>query len=78
MWNTLGVIALWNLGVPEMLVIFGIVVMFFGAKRIPELARSFGSGIKEFKKSLNAPDDEDETPTETIDDKPSESSQTNP
>lgn len=38
-----------NLGVPELLLIFLVVLLVFGAKRIPEIARGLGKGIKEFK-----------------------------
>jgi len=41
-----------NLGFREVLVILLIVVILFGAKRIPELARSLGRGIGEFKSGL--------------------------
>ena len=41
-----------NLGMPEILVILVIILLFFGAKRIPEIAGSFGKGIREFKRSL--------------------------
>ena len=40
-----------NLGMSELLVILGIAVLVFGAGRIPEVARSLGKGIREFKKS---------------------------
>ena len=40
-----------HLGVPELLVILGVVVLLFGARRIPEIARSMGKGISEFKKA---------------------------
>ena len=36
-------------GLPEMLIIFLVVLLVFGAKRIPEIARGIGQGIKEFK-----------------------------
>ncbi len=42
-----------NLGFGEILVILLIILLLFGARRIPEIAGSFGKGIKEFKKSLN-------------------------
>lgn len=42
-----------NLGFGEILVILIIVLLLFGAKRIPEIAGSMGKGIREFKKSLN-------------------------
>jgi sec-independent protein translocase protein TatA len=42
-----------NLGMPEILVILVIILLFFGARRIPEIAGSFGKGIREFKRSLS-------------------------
>jgi sec-independent protein translocase protein TatA len=39
-----------NIGLPEILVILLVLVLLFGAKRIPELARSLGRSIGEFKK----------------------------
>ncbi len=53
-----------GLGMPEIIVIVLVLVIFFGAKRLPELAKGMGQGIKEFKKAtreVNA-DDEDESP----------------
>ena len=41
-----------NLGLPEILVVLVIILLFFGAKRIPEIAGSFGKGIREFKRSI--------------------------
>lgn len=38
-----------NLGGPEITLILFVVLLFFGAKKLPELARGFGKGIKEFK-----------------------------
>jgi sec-independent protein translocase protein TatA len=38
-----------SLGVPELLIILLVVLVLFGAKRIPELARGLGKGIREFK-----------------------------
>ena len=46
---------------PELLVILAIVVLLFGAKKIPELAKGLGSGIKNFKKAMK--EDEEETTT---------------
>jgi len=42
-----------NLGMWEVLIILFIVLLLFGARRLPELAGSLGKGIREFKSSLN-------------------------
>lgn len=41
------------IGFPEIVIILLIVLLLFGAKRIPEIAGSFGKGIKEFKRSMS-------------------------
>jgi sec-independent protein translocase protein TatA len=38
-----------NIGLPEVLLLLLVVLLLFGAKRIPELARGLGRGIREFK-----------------------------
>ena len=38
-----------NLGMPELIIILVVVLLLFGAKRLPELARGLGKGIQEFK-----------------------------
>ena len=42
-----------NLGFPELMIIMVVILLLFGAKRIPEIAGSMGKGIKEFKKNIN-------------------------
>jgi len=42
-----------SLGAPELIVILAIVVMLFGANRIPEIMRGMGSGIREFRKATH-------------------------
>lgn len=42
-----------QLGFGEILMIMIVILLLFGAKRIPEVAASFGKGIKEFKKNIN-------------------------
>ncbi|HEX9006996.1 MAG TPA: twin-arginine translocase TatA/TatE family subunit [Bacteroidota bacterium] len=53
-----------NLGVPELLVILLIVLVFFGSKKIPELAQGLGKGIREFRKASRdlERDDADDSP----------------
>ncbi len=53
-----------NLGVPELLVILLIVLVFFGSKKIPELAQGLGKGIREFRKASRdiERDDTDDSP----------------
>ncbi len=41
-----------NLGLLEMVVIFLVVLLLFGAKRLPEIGTSLGKGIREFKSSV--------------------------
>jgi sec-independent protein translocase protein TatA len=62
-----------NLGPTELIIILLIVVLLFGAKKIPEIAKGLGKGIKDFKgamkdgeaeadgKALNKPKDPDES-----------------
>ena len=41
-----------QLGAPEILIILGIVVLLFGAKKLPELARGAGQGLRIFKSEM--------------------------
>ena len=51
-----------GLGLPEVLIILVIVLVVFGPKRLPDLGRSLGSGMREFKDSITggSKDDDDE------------------
>ncbi|MEZ5290379.1 MAG: twin-arginine translocase TatA/TatE family subunit [Vicinamibacterales bacterium] len=40
------------IGLPEMLIILAIVILIFGANRLPELGRGIGAGIKNFKAGI--------------------------
>ncbi len=44
-----------SIGFPELLVIFLVCLLLFGAARLPEIGRSLGQGIREFKKAFSAP-----------------------
>ena len=54
-----------NIGFGELLVILAIVLVVFGAKRLPEIARSMGQSVAEFKKGLSNAKDEVRTTVET-------------
>ena len=46
-----------GLGFGEMVLIFAVLLLLFGAKRLPELASGMGKGIRDFKRSLNGLDE---------------------
>jgi sec-independent protein translocase protein TatA len=48
-----------GLGVPELLLILGIVLLLFGSKKLPDLAKSLGKAQREFKKGMRDHEDED-------------------
>lgn len=47
-----------NLGAGEIILIVLVILLLFGAKKIPELAQGLGRGMKEFKKSLKDVEEE--------------------
>lgn len=55
---------MFGLGPTELIIGLIVVLLLFGAKRIPEIAGSFGKGIKEFKKNMNDVQREIATPGE--------------
>jgi len=55
---------MFGLGYQELLIILVIVLILFGAQRLPDLAKSLGSSVKEFKKGVNELS-KDETPAAT-------------
>lgn len=54
-----------NIGLPELLIIALVLVLLFGARKIPELMKGLGSGIKEFKKAANGDEDKPTQPPST-------------
>ncbi len=47
-----------GLGPFEMILVFAVLLLLFGAKRLPELASGMGKGIRDFKRSLNGLDEQ--------------------
>lgn len=45
-----------TIGLPELVVILAIAVLLFGGKKVPELAKGMGEGIRNFKKALKGDD----------------------
>ena len=43
---------MFGIGLPEMLVILLVILLLFGANRLPEIGKSLGEGIREFKKAM--------------------------
>jgi len=54
-----------NLGAPELLIILAVVMLLFGAAKLPKLARSLGESAKEFKNATGAIDSVNETQDKT-------------
>jgi sec-independent protein translocase protein TatA len=53
------------LGVPELLIILLVIMLIFGAKRLPEIGSSLGKGIRTFKSAVTGEDDKEPTGSET-------------
>ena len=49
-----------SIGLPELLIVLGIAVLLFGGRKIPEVAKGLGEGIKNFKNALKAEEKADE------------------
>jgi len=62
-------LAVFGLSIQELLVILAILVVLFGAKRIPEIARGLGEGIRGFRSSLKG-EEENQSPPESHRDVP--------
>lgn len=68
-----------NVGLPELLVVLVIALVIFGPKKLPELGRSLGRGIREFRTSVggSAEDEPDELPRHTEHHEPVEAARPN-
>jgi sec-independent protein translocase protein TatA len=61
---------MFGLGVGELLVILLIVIVIFGASRLPQIGQGLGEGIKNFRSALKAPPEIDVTPKDSDSKKP--------
>lgn len=59
-----------NFSGPEIFLIFMVVLLLFGAKRLPELFKSFGKSIKEFKKATSGIEDDIRSAMDSDDERP--------
>jgi sec-independent protein translocase protein TatA len=50
------------IGLPELLILLVVVLIFFGPKRLPEMGRSLGRGLREFKESVTGSAADDDEP----------------
>jgi len=56
-----------NLGTGEIIAIVAVILLLFGGRKIPELMRGLGKGVKSFKQGMNEVEDELKKPIEDLD-----------
>ncbi len=62
-----GILAFLNLGTGEIIAIVLVILLLFGGRKIPELMRGLGKGVKSFKQGMNEVEDELKKPLEDLD-----------
>ena len=73
-----GILALLNLGTGEIIAIVLVILLLFGGRKIPELMRGLGKGVKSFKQGMNEVEEELKKPLEELDDNKPGSTPDNP
>ncbi len=63
------ILGFFNLGTGEVILIVAIILLLFGGRKIPELMRGLGKGVKSFKQGMNEIEDEIKKPVEELDNK---------
>jgi sec-independent protein translocase protein TatA len=53
-----------GIGLPEVIIVLVIALLIFGPKRLPDLGRSLGTGLREFKDSITGNSKDDDEPSE--------------
>ncbi len=64
-----GILAFLNLGTGEIILIVAVILLLFGGRKIPELMRGLGKGVKSFKQGMNEVEDELKKPLDDLDGK---------
>lgn len=71
------ILGVFGLGGPELLLILAVLILLFGAKKLPELAKGLGKSVNEFKKASKDAEEEDKTvETKVASAKPAEPAKT--
>ena len=56
---------MFGLGLPEIILVLGIIVLIFGATRLPQIGEGLGKGIKNFRGAIKEPPEIDVTPSKS-------------
>ena len=63
---------MFGIGIPELIIILVIVLIIFGANKLPEIGSGMGRAIRNFKKATSEPEEIDVTPDKKSEDNPEE------
>jgi sec-independent protein translocase protein TatA len=60
---------MFGLGIQELIIIFLIIMVLFGAKKLPEMGKGLGRGIREFKRATDSVSDDEEVEPKKVESK---------